>query len=466
MNRPTPFYIFFCTLFAVLISGPALAAARPPNIVFLLADDLGREDCGFMGGKEIKTPHIDKLASAGARLDAFYVQPLCSPTRAALMTGRYPMRHGLQVDVVRPFAQYGLPLDERTLPQALKDAGYATAIVGKWHLGHFAPEYLPTRRGFDHQYGLYNGQIDYFTHIRDGGLDWHRNDKACRDEGYTTHLIAKEAAAFIAEHAKKPFFLYVPFNAVHEPLQVPAEYMKPYASLKARRQKYAGMVAAMDEAVGKIVEAVDRAGLRQNTLFVFSSDNGGPEPGVVTDNGKYRDGKWSLYEGGVRVAACAAWDGHIKPGSTVSEPLHIVDWYPTLVKLCGGKNEQKLPLDGLDIWPTLTEGKRSPHDAILLNTTPNTGAIRAGDWKVIVSIGVDSRDGGGGTAKTFDREVIELFNLKDDPYEKTNLADRNPDKAKELKGVLARYAKQAVPPKVRPRPKDFVSPKVWGEKDE
>src|SRR4051812_17244325 len=187
------------TLFALL----PVVRAEAPNIVFILADDLGREDCGFMGGKEIKTPNIDKLAAAGAKLDAFYVQPVCSPTRAAFMTGRYPMRHGLQVGVVRPWAQYGLPLEERTLPQALKEAGYATAIIGKWHLGHFAPEYLPTSRGFDHQYGHYNGALDYFTHIRDGGFDWHKDDKACRDEGYSTHLIAKDAVKFVNENAGK-----------------------------------------------------------------------------------------------------------------------------------------------------------------------------------------------------------------------------------------------------------------------
>jgi arylsulfatase A-like enzyme len=189
---------------AVLLGSTAFAADPPrPNVVFLLADDLGRQDCGFMGGTQIKTPHLDKLAAAGAKLDAFYVQPVCSPTRAALMTGRYPMRHGLQVGVVRPWAQYGLPLDERTLPQGLKDAGYATAIIGKWHLGHHEPAYLPTRRGFDRQYGHYNGALDYFTHVRDGGFDWHRDDKACRDEGYSTHLIAKEAAAFVTETAGK-----------------------------------------------------------------------------------------------------------------------------------------------------------------------------------------------------------------------------------------------------------------------
>jgi arylsulfatase A-like enzyme len=208
---------------------------------------------------------------------------------------------------------------------------------------------------------------------------------------------------------------------------------------------------------------VDRAGVRKDTLFVFSSDNGGPQPGVVTDNGKFRGGKGTLYEGSVRVAACAAWDRHVKAGSTVTEPLHVVDWYPTLLKLCGAKAEQKLPVDGLDVWPTLTQGKPSPHDAILLNTTPRTWAVRAGDWKLVVQKGADDPD--GGPAKPAAKESVELFNLKDDPYEKTNLADKNPEKVKELKAVLAGFAKQAVPPKARPKPKDFVAPKVWGEKD-
>src|SRR5947209_7107067 len=222
-----------------LLLPPAAGAAEKPNVVFILADDLGREDCGFMGGKDIKTPHIDKLAAAGAKLDAFYVQPVCSPTRAAFMTGRYPMRHGLQVGVVRPWAQYGLPLEEQTLAQGLKSAGYTTAICGKWHLGHFRPEYLPTRRGFDRQYGHYNGALDYFTHDRDGGHDWHRDDKVNRDEGYSTHLIGKESAKFVAEHAgKTPFFLYVPFNAVHAPHQVPEKYTAAYPDLKGRSEEH------------------------------------------------------------------------------------------------------------------------------------------------------------------------------------------------------------------------------------
>ena len=198
--------------FGLFLLAIGVTAAERPNILFILADDLGSSDVGWRGS-EIKTPNLDKLALSGARLEQFYVQPVCSPTRAALLTGRYPMRHGLQVGVVRPWAQYGLPFEERTLAQALKEAGYVTGIFGKWHLGHFAPEYLPMRRGFDRQYGHYNGALDYFEHTRDGGFDWHRDDKVCRDEGYSTHLLAEEATKFIRDHdGAKPFFAYVPFT--------------------------------------------------------------------------------------------------------------------------------------------------------------------------------------------------------------------------------------------------------------
>jgi arylsulfatase A-like enzyme len=451
-------------LLALIVPAAASAAdtAPRPNIVFILADDLGFADVGFHGS-EIRTPNIDKLAAAGAKLEQFYVQPVCSPTRAALMTGRYPMRHGLQVGVVRPWAQYGLPLEERTLPQALKEAGYTTAICGKWHLGHFRPGYLPTRRGFDHQYGHYNGAIDYFTHLRDGGFDWHRDDKVCRDEGYSTALLAKEAVRLIrAQPTGKPLFLYVPFNAVHAPHQVPEKYKEPYAALKEPRRTYAGMLAAMDEAIGQITAAIDEKGLRRNTLFIFSSDNGGPQPGRVTSNGPLRAGKGTLYEGGVRVAACCAWEGHIKPGGVVQAPLHMVDWYPTLLKLAGISLQQKLPLDGRDAWGAIALGKPSPHDEILLNSTPRTGAIRVGDWKLVLNGTVDAAEGDGAAAKPA-KESVELFNLADDLGEKKNLAAEKPDKVKELRARYDALAQQAMPPKNRPRPDGFKAPKVWGE---
>ncbi|MEX2214820.1 MAG: sulfatase-like hydrolase/transferase, partial [Phycisphaeraceae bacterium] len=181
--------LVFCI--GTLVTTPARAQLSPPNIIILLADDLGWGDVGYHGSK-IATPHIDRLAKMGTRLNQFYVQPVCSPTRAALLTGRYPMRMGLQCGVVRPWADYGLPLDERTMADELKEIGYQTAIVGKWHLGHFKPDYLPTRRGFTQQYGHYNGALDYFSHQRDGGHDWHKNDKRNDDEGYTTDLIGRE----------------------------------------------------------------------------------------------------------------------------------------------------------------------------------------------------------------------------------------------------------------------------------
>jgi arylsulfatase A-like enzyme len=447
---------------ALLLPGPLAAAdtAARPNIVYFLADDLGYNDVGWHG-KEIRTPHLDRLAHAGARLEQFYVQPLCSPTRAALLTGRYPMRYGLQVGVVRPWARYGLPLEERTLAQALQEAGYRTALVGKWHLGHFRPDYLPTRRGFDLQYGHYNGAIDYFTHLREGGFDWHRNDRVCRDEGYTTHLIAREAVRLVREHdAKKPLFLYVPFNAPHAPHQVPAKYKTPYAALKEPRRSYAGMVAALDEAVGQIALAIEKKGLTKQTLFLFSSDNGGPAPGQVTDNGRLRGAKGGLYEGGVRVPAFATWQGRIKAGTVVQAPLHVVDWYPTLLKLAGATLEQKLPLDGKDAWPTITQGKPSPHDVLLLNAAPGGAALRAGDWKLLVGAPQSAAARGAGKGK---KDQVQLYNLADDPGEKKDLAAAQPAKVKELRARYDALARQAVQPKVRPRAKDFRVPKVWGE---
>jgi arylsulfatase A-like enzyme len=458
-------------LLGMLATGGALKADEPaprPNVVVILADDMGWGDVGWHGS-EIKTPNLDRLAAAGAKLEQFYVQPLCSPTRAAFMTGRYPMRHGLQVGVVKPWAQFGLPLTERTLPQALKDAGYETAITGKWHLGHLRPEYLPTRRGFDHQYGHYNGALDYNTHIRDGGLDWHRDDKVNHDEGYTTHLVAREASRLIAEHdTSKPLFLYVPFNAVHAPHQVPDRYKEPYAALAEPRRTYAGMLAALDEAVGQIASAVDNKGIGASTLILFSSDNGGPDPGVVTSNGPLRGRKGMVYEGGVRVAAFAHWPGHIKPGTVVNAPLHIVDWFPTLVKLAGAPAQQGPPLDGRDAWPAIAEEAASPHDAILMNAAPDGGAIRVGEWKLVLHPNFGraaakknkaARKEGGPTAP------VELFHISDDPNEKTNLADKNPEKVAELRARYDALAAQAVPPKARPKPADFKSPRIWGEPD-
>jgi len=448
---------WFCILAFIVAANLATAAPKQPNIVFFLIDDLGRTDVGFMGCKDIRTPNIDKLAHGGAILDAHYVQPVCSPTRAALLTGRYATHTGVYT-VVRPHAKWGLPLAERTLANALGAAGYQTAITGKWHLGEFADAYKPTARGFQHQYGHYFGALDYFTHVRDGSADWYRDDKPLKEEGYTTALLAKEACRLIAERdPQKPLFLYVPFNGVHAPLQVPERYLEPYASIPGNRRKMAGMLSAVDEAIGQIVAALDKAGLREETLILFSADNGGPNPVNLSSNGEYRAGKGTLYEGGLRVCAFAHWPGTIKAGITIKEPMHAVDWYPTLVKLAGGSPDkdanQKLPLDGRDVWPMLTQGAKSPHDDILLVQSRTRAGIRSGDWKLLWFAGPDEGNAEApapvpkkNKKKAAPKEeVIELYNLASDPGEKTNLAADQPDRVKAMRARLAALLKDAVP---------------------
>jgi arylsulfatase A-like enzyme len=419
--------------------------AAPPNVVFFLIDDLGYADCGFNGGKDIRTPNIDRLAKEGTVIESHYVQPVCSPTRAALMTGRYATKTGVYT-IVRPHAKWGLPLQERTLANALKDAGYETAITGKWHLGEFDPAYVPTARGFDHQYGHYFGQIDYFDHTRSGEVDWYRNEKKLVEEGYSTHLVAKEACKRIQEKDKtKPLFLYVPFNGVHGPLQVPPNYLEPYPELKGNRLKIAGMLSAVDEAIGQIVEALEKTGQRQNTLIVFSADNGGPTKSG-NSNGPLRDAKGSLYEGGVRGCAFASWPGKIPSNVRVKHPVHIIDWYPTIVKLAGGSLDQKLPLDGRDIWPLLTQNAPSPHEAILSVQSPTRAALRMGDWKLILFDGEESTDDedsskpGKKGKKSAKGSGVQLYNLATDLGEEKDLASTEQDRTRvmteKLKGML------------------------------
>ncbi len=384
----------------------------------------------FNGGTDNLTPNIDRLAKQGAVLKSFYVQPLCSPTRVALLSGRYPTHTGVY-SVITPGATWGLPLDERTLPQALADAGYTTAITGKWHLGEFRAEYRPSQRGFQHQYGHMMGNIDYFTHLRDGKLDWYRNDKPLEEEGYSTRLIAKEASRLIREQpADKPLFLYVPFNGIHSPHQVLASDAKPYEKLPKVRGTIAGMLAVVDEAIGQVTTALDEKGIRDNTLIIFSSDNGGPQPGKATMNTPLRGEKGSINEGGVRVAAFATWPGKIPAGATIDEPMHVVDWYPTLLKLTGAPTEQKHTPDGLDIWPVLTKSAKSPHDAILLHgTNVNVKALRMGDWKLHLPAS----------------GKMALYNLAKDISEKHDLAATEPDRVKEMRTRLDELTKDAKP---------------------
>ena len=451
--RPSALFVFLLCLGAQIFG----ADSRQPNIVFLLIDDLGYADCGFNGGKEIKTPNIDRLAKSGTIIDSHYVQPVCSPTRSTLLTGRYPTHTGVYT-IVSPGAAWGLPLAERTLADALRSAGYRTALTGKWHLGEFEKAYQPNARGFDHQYGHFFGMLDYYTHERMNKLDWYRNGEPLKEEGYTTHLITKEACKVIESGDKsKPLFLYLPFNGVHSPFQVPDSYLKPYGALKGNRQKLAGMLAAVDEAIGKIEESLKQAGMLENTLIVFSSDNGGPPPG---DNTPFRDYKGTIFEGGTRAAAFATWPGRIPADKHMTQPMHMVDWYPTLIKLAGGSLEQKLPIDGLDVWPMLTKGAASPHDAILSVSTqgPARAAVRMGDWKLLVSGNADADTGEDDGAKKAKKkgkaaagkyEPVALYNLVDDPSESKNVADSQPERVKAMRTRLAELLKDAVPSGVK-----------------
>ncbi len=436
---------------------PAPAADRP-NVVYFLVDDLGYADCGFMGGKDIRTPHIDALAKSGAILTDYYVQPVCSPTRAALMTGRYATRTGVY-SVVRPGARWGLPLDERTLAQTLQSVGYATAITGKWHLGEFQPAYTPTRRGFVHQYGHFFGAIDYFTHERDGRHDWYRDDKPLQEKGYSTELVAEEACRLIrTQQSGQPLFLYVPFNGIHAPHQVPDKYTTPYAGLLGVRRKIAGMLNAVDQAIGRILAALEETGLRGNTLVIFSSDNGGPAPGRATMNTPLRAGKGTIYEGGVRACACASWPGRIPPGATIREPLHAIDWHPTLAKLTGA-DVAGIKFDGRDILPALTQGAKSPHEAILLvGNAPHRAAVRAGGWKLLLN--ADERDAEEAAAAetTQTRENVQLYHLADDIGEKNDLSASHPEKVRELRATLDALLAGAVEPGAPPAAKNNRRP--------
>jgi arylsulfatase A-like enzyme len=421
------------------------AAERPPNIVYILADDLGWKDVGFHGSPDIETPSLDKLAAEGMRLEQFYAQPMCTPTRAALMTGRYPLRYGLQTSVIPSAGTYGLATDELLLPQALKQAGYQTAIVGKWHLGHARREYWPGQRGFDHQYGPLLGEIDYFSHDAHGSRDWFRDGEPLEEEGYVTTLLGVEAVRRIETHdPKQPLFLYLAFTAPHAPYQAPEEYLQRYEAIAdPTRRAYAAMITAMDDQIGRVVDALEKRGMRENTLVIFHSDNGGARSAQATgevdttnvaipcDNGPYRDGKTTVYEGGTRVVALANWPGKIKAGA-VEQPIHVVDMYPTLAGLAGATLEKRKPLDGVDVWPTIREGMPSPRDEVVYNIEPTGAGIRKGDWKLVWRATLPSQ--------------VELFDVAEDASETTNLADQNREKVAELQKRAEALSREGVPP--------------------
>lgn len=433
--------VVFCL--AILIAGSAHAQAPKPNIIFILADDLGWKDVGFHGS-DILTPNLDKLAAEGARLERHYAMPMCTPTRAALMTGRYPMRYGLQTGVIPGAGTYSLPMDEVLLPQTLKNAGYKTYMSGKWHLGHAKKDFWPNHRGFDSFYGATVGEIDHFSHSSHGVQDWYRNDDALKEEGFDNSLFGAEAVRIINSHdVKDPLFLYLAFTAPHTPFQAPQQYLDRYPSISdPNRKAYAAMVSVIDDEVGKVVAALEKKGMRKNTLIVFSSDNGGVRSSIFSgdtkvsgdlpaSNGPYRDGKGTVYEGGTRVVALANWPGNVRAG-VVNEPMHMVDWYPTLASLAGASSVSKKQLDGTDVWSTISSGAPSPRKEVLYNVDPFGGGLGVGDWKLVW--------------KSTLPQKVELFNLKDDPSETKNRAKDEAGIVSAMQARLTELSSQMAPP--------------------
>ncbi|WP_421694342.1 arylsulfatase B [Aestuariivirga sp.] len=437
------FVLVLASLFAVPALPAAAAAKEPPNIVYIVADDLGWKDVGFHGS-DIQSPMLDALAKQGARFNQFYAQPMCTPTRAALMTGRYPFRYGLQTGVIPSGGSYGLATDEYLLPQMLKDRGYETALIGKWHLGHGKREYWPRQRGFDHFYGALVGEIDHFKHASHGVKDWYRDNTPLEEAGYDNTLFGEEAARLInGLSGEKPLFLYLAFTAPHSPFQAPEKDIARYAGIADEQRKlYAAMVSAMDDSIGLVLAALEAKGMRENTVIVFQSDNGGVRSALFAgeskvgdklpaDNGPYREGKGTLYEGGTRVAALIDWPGHIKPG-VIEGMAHVVDMYPTLAAIAGAKLEKNKPLDGIDLWPSIREGKPTPRKEVVYNVDPTGGAIREGDMKLVWSAGLPGK--------------VELFNIAKDPGEARNIAAENPKRVAALKERLIALSQQMVPP--------------------
>jgi len=400
----------------------------PPDILLIVADDLGWGDVGFRQGG-IDTPNIDRLAREGTTLDRFYAFPVCSPSRAALLTGRSPMRYGFLQGPIKDWnKRRNLPLDEVLLPELLHRAGYATSMIGKWHLGT-QKKWWPQARGFDHFYGHLNGMIDYYTHEFEGGLDWQRDGISVREKGYSTDLMGAEAVRILENRDKeKPLFLYLSFNAPHFPLQAPEDLIQKYAGVEdENRRVYCAKVEAMDRAIGRVLDALEEQGMDRETLVIFLSDNGASQV-QGGSNGSLHSGKFTVYEGGIRVPAILRWPGRI-PAGRVSEQLTILmDILPTLASVAHFTPQEDRPLDGVDILPFLQEERterRKPFLFAQQKVVKTLEALLDWPWKLLKRISREDR-----SAETY------LFRLDQDPSEEDDLAGANKDRVKQYEKIL------------------------------
>lgn len=469
------FYTKVLVLTALFVASQlsVFSQAKKPNIIIILADDLGWGDVGYHGSS-IKTPNIDRLAKEGIELNRFYTAAVCSPTRAGLLTGRYPDRFGLRTTVIPPWSDFGVSTDEVFLPQVLAEAGYKNrAMLGKWHLGHSSLKYHPLRRGFTHFYGHLNGAIDYFTHEREGELDWHNDYKTSYDKGYSTDLLTDEAIRNIKEYNNEsPFFIYLAYNAPHGPLQAKEEDLLKYGFDKSkpvfgkalaegargrgntREQTYAAMVSNMDQNIGRILQTLKALKIEDNTLVLFQSDNGAA-PGDGSSSGELRGNKFTEWEGGVRAPAIVKWPGGFEGGKLSNQVMGYIDVMPTLLEIAGVKSKLQNPLDGISMLPVLN-GKT---EQIKRNLFLGSGAIINSDWKLIEGPSPNPR-------MKFKED--QFFHISVDPGEKSNIKDRSSEEYKDLKEKIIQYntikASVSVPPYEKGR-QGFVAPKEWNIKD-
>ena len=425
---------------------PSLYASteeQRPNFVFILSDDQGWTDVEWRT-PGIPTPNLNKLRKSGVELAAHYTAPTCSPTRAALLTGRYWSRFGIVV----PNSQQCLPDGTDTIASLLKKNGYATALIGKWHLGGVdLPDKRPSAFGFDYSYGCLDGHGHVYTHEytpggrgERGKKTWHRNGKLIEEEGHITDLIGNEAVQFVERNKDRPFFLYLPFTAPHRLCIEPEEWLKKVDVFEKRRP-YAAMITHMDAAIGRVMDKLDQLDLRENTLIVFASDNGGAS-GEGIDH-PFRGGKSSVYEGGIRNLCLVSRPGTIPPGQTLDAPVTVTDWLPTIADASGMSLDASLKLDGRSVWEYLTGESRwmSPRPVYVLGTSGKSYALREGKWKLV-------------RQKAKQGESIELYDLDADPSEKKNVAR---DQPKVVQSLMEKSAK------VRERDRDAVCRHIGGD---
>ncbi len=409
-------------------NAPTVATARKPNIILIVADDLGYADLGVQGCQDIPTPNVDSIARGGVRFTNGYVScPVCSPTRAGLMTGRYQQRFGHEFNP-GPAAQasqnFGLPLTETTIAERLKALGYVTGMFGKWHLG-YRPELLPTKRGFDEFFGFPGGAHSYVNATERPANPILRGTERVTDMTYTTDEFAREAVSFIEHHRREPFFVYLPFNAVHAPLEAIEKYRARFTAIgDPKRRTYAAMLSALDDGVGSVLNKLRELKLEENTLVFFISDNGGPTPQTTSSNLPLRGYKAQVLEGGIRIPFMIQWKGHLPVGKVYELPVIALDLHPTALAAAGSKLTAEARLDGVNLLPFLMgEKKGAPHEKLFWRFG-EAFAVRVGDWKLV---------------KDRSDALVRLYNLAEDIGEKNDLSAQRAQKVRELQTIWEQW---------------------------